>query len=287
MIMSVCSDKGAPGVTTLATALSLVWPGDKVLVEADPSGADLPFRLHHGDSGTWLNPDPSIASLAAVARLGPTPKSIVAYAQPSSLGIPVIPGALSAERFAPLKALWPQVAAALSTEPGTVICDLGRLQPGHPALPIARASALVLLLARADLGGLFHLRERVAELTQAVGNPDRETNPVAVVISGPQKTKAKALAETTALLASIGSPARVAGFIPHDQQGAQDLWGGSATRRLAGSPLIRSVRQLAEHLLRAQPVLIPAELPAAANESVAAEVLLERESSSVEFGAVR
>ena len=45
MIIGVCSNKGAPGVTTLATALALTWPGDTVLLEADPSGADLPFRL--------------------------------------------------------------------------------------------------------------------------------------------------------------------------------------------------------------------------------------------------
>ena len=245
----------------MATALSLVWPGGKVLVEADPSGADLPFRLRHRDSGGWLNPDPSIASLAAVARVGLAPTGVGTYSQPTSLGVPVIPGALTAERFAPLKALWPQVADVLSAGSDTAICDLGRVQPGHAAMSIARASAVVLLLARADLGGLFHLRERVVELAQAVGDPTREAIAVQVVITGPPKTRSKALAETAALLESIGSPAGVAGFIPHDPQGAQDLWAGVVTRRLAGSLLIRSVRQVAEQLLRARPDLLPPDPP--------------------------
>ena len=45
VIVAVGSDKGSPGATTLATALGLVWPGDRLLCELDPRGADLPFRL--------------------------------------------------------------------------------------------------------------------------------------------------------------------------------------------------------------------------------------------------
>ena len=45
VIVSVCSDKGSPGVTTLATVLGLVWPGRRAVVEADTAGSDLSFRL--------------------------------------------------------------------------------------------------------------------------------------------------------------------------------------------------------------------------------------------------
>ena len=44
MIVAVGADKGAPGVTTAALALGMVWPTDRVVLDADPSGADLPFR---------------------------------------------------------------------------------------------------------------------------------------------------------------------------------------------------------------------------------------------------
>ena len=72
MIVSVCADKGSPGVTTLATVLGLVWPGPRAVVEADTAGSDLSFRLrpaatNGGVLGGRLAPDPSIAVLATAA----------------------------------------------------------------------------------------------------------------------------------------------------------------------------------------------------------------------------
>ena len=40
MIVTVCADKGSPGVSWTATVLGMVWPGERVLLEADPSGGD-------------------------------------------------------------------------------------------------------------------------------------------------------------------------------------------------------------------------------------------------------
>ena len=115
MIVSVCADKGSPGVTTLATVLGLVWPGPRAVVEADTAGSDLSFRLrpaatNGGVLGGRLAPDPSIAVLATAARLGLTDAGPLPYAQDTSLGVPVVPGVLSAERFRALRSLWPQVA---------------------------------------------------------------------------------------------------------------------------------------------------------------------------------
>ena len=45
MIVTVCSDKGSPGVTTLAVAIGLVWPVPRLVLEADPAGGDLAFRM--------------------------------------------------------------------------------------------------------------------------------------------------------------------------------------------------------------------------------------------------
>ena len=41
MIVSICADKGSPGVTTAATALAMAWSGELVVLEADTSGGDL------------------------------------------------------------------------------------------------------------------------------------------------------------------------------------------------------------------------------------------------------
>ena len=135
MIVSVCSDKGSPGVTTLAAALGMVWPGERVLLDADTAGGDLPFRLWSAGPGATagrLSPSPSIAQLATAARLGLTGAGPWPFAQDTSLGVPVVPGVLSAERFRPLRSLWPRIAAELAAWPGTVIADLGRLQTGQP-----------------------------------------------------------------------------------------------------------------------------------------------------------
>ena len=48
------------------------------------------------------------------------------------------------------------------------------------------------------------------------------------------------------MLASIGSPVPVVGFLAQDPAGAQGLWAGVMTRRFAGSDLVRSTRVIAE-----------------------------------------
>jgi len=105
-----------------------------------------------------------IATASSVPAAGPLP-----FAQDTTLGVPVVPGVLSAERFRALRSLWPGLAPALARWPGTVLADLGRLHQGAPTVPVAQASTAVLLVTRADLEGLFHVRDRVAELAGMVG----------------------------------------------------------------------------------------------------------------------
>lgn len=255
MIVAVCSDKGSPGASTLAVALGLVWPGRRAVVEADPSGGVLGFRMRHAESGEVLKPDPTVASLGAVARLGLPADAVLDYTQPTTLGVPVIPGPLTAERFVPLRSLWGQIATEVAAWRGTAITDLGRMQPGNAALPMARAATAVLLLAGADLEGLFHLRERAGELAGVLGDAGRDSNPMALVVTGPAKHRTQALRQVEQMQAAAGSPIPVAGFFAQDPQAAAALWGGQVTRRLAGSDLIRSARGIAETLIRWWPQL--------------------------------
>ena len=270
MIISVCSDKGSPGVSTLAAALSVVWPGERVLLDADTAGGDLPFRLWGSGSGApreRLSSSPSVASLATAARLGLTAAGPLPFAQDTSLGVPVVPGALSAERFRPLRAMWPRIAAELAAWPGTVIADLGRSQPGNDALPVAQESAAVLLVTRVDLESLAHLRDRVVELAGSVGDPGRDRSPVGVVVTGPLKARRFSVEQARQVLASIGSPVPVVGFLAYDPAGAQGLWAGVMTRRFAGSDLVRSTRATAESVLASWPSLIPSPAPAAGEDA--------------------
>lgn len=269
MIVSVCADKGAPGVSELAIALALVWPTERLLLEADTAGGDLRFRLQHADGDRLLDAQPSVLSLAADARGTLPAGGLMRYAQPSSLGVPVVPGALSAEAFSPMALLWPQVAQAAAAWPGTVIADLGRLQPGASALPVARASTAVLVLARPDLAGLYHLRDRVSELAGTVGDSSRDRTPMMVVVRAPAGLAGKAaLGQVRQLLDAAGVPAAVAGLFAEDPGAVALLRAGQCTRKLLRSDLVRSVQALAQTLLTSWPELGAA--PAVAEPTPAA-----------------
>jgi len=261
VIVTVCADKGSPGVTTLATLLGLVWPGPRAVVEADTAGSDLSFRLRPATNGGVLGgrlaPDPSIAVLATAARLGLTEAGPLPHAQDPSLGVPVVPGVLSAERFRALRSLWPLVAKGLAAWEGTAIVDVGRLTHDHPALPVARASSVVLLLTPATLEGLYHVRDRVAELSDTLGDPARTRPNLGVVVTGEMRDRRSGVEQVRQVLASIGSPAPVIGFVARDPAGAGGLWAGELTRRFAGSELVRSVRATAESVLAGWPELLP------------------------------
>ncbi|MCW2541286.1 MAG: hypothetical protein JWN95_3011 [Frankiales bacterium] len=272
MIISVCSDKGSPGVTTLCTALGAVWPSQRAVVEMDPAGGDLAFRLHSAGNVQRLSQAPSILSLAAGARSGVSPQSLTQFSQLCSLGFPVIPGALGAEAYAPMARLWPQVATICAQWQGTAIADLGRMQPGNPTLTVARASAAVLLVARPSLEGLYHLRDRVNELSSMVGDATRERNPLAVVVVAPSRGEERAVAEVRKMLDAAGSPVPVAGFLAEDDKGAAALWEGVLTRKLAKTPLLASAGVLSQTLLSWWPELYgPAGDPALAEPANTAD----------------
>ena len=176
VIVGVCSDKGSPGVTTLAVALGLVWPGEQCLViECDPSGGVLSFRMQHAEVGGLLQPEPTVASLASVVRRGLSGDGLRRFCQPTTLGVPVIPGPLTAQRWVPVRGLWPQIAKELADWSGTVIADLGRMQPGNAALPVAQAASAVLLVGHADVEGLFGLRDRAGVVGACAGRPGQGT----------------------------------------------------------------------------------------------------------------
>ena len=257
MIVSVCADKGAPGVTTLSTVLAMVWPTERVLLEADCSGGDLPFRLRHADGDRLLDPQPSVLALAADARGTLPTGGLLHYAQLSTLGMPVIPGALTAEAFTPMARLWPQVAQAAADWGGTAIADLGRCQPGDPALPVADASTAVLLLTRPDLEGLYHLRERVTALTAILPERTGARHPIAVVVRArPGREGKAAIGQVRQLLDACGSPVPVVGLFAQDPDGAAGLRAGQLSRRLLGSELVRSGRALADTVLSWWPQLL-------------------------------
>ena len=247
MIIAVGSDKGSPGATTLAVLLVLFWSGERVVCELDPRGADLPYRLAGAD-GRPLSLSPSVATLAVDSRPGSASRSPSVYGQPTRLGVSVIAGETSPARFAPLASHLPGIAAGLAAWSGTVMADLGCLQPWSPVLAVARAATVVVLVSRADTEGLGHLRERVQALAAEVGGPHRLRCPVAVVVRTDGEPPRPAVERVERLLVSVGSPAPVLGALVEDRPAAAALWSGQLSKRLHRSPLVASARSVAERL---------------------------------------
>lgn len=259
MIVAVCADKGSPGVTTLATALGMAWPGRRLLLEADPSGGDLAFWARHADTGQLLADRPGLLALAADARTGLPAEVLPRYAQPTTWGVPVVVGPPSAQAYAPMRALWPAVAEVSAGWHGTAIADLGRLQPGNPAISVARAATAVLVLTRVNVGDLYHLRERVNELAHTLGDPSRAQHPVAVVVVAPRKEAPAAVRQVTHMLAAAGSPIPVAGVAATDPTTADQLRSGKASKKVHGGDLLKSAQELAATLGTWWPHLLVAD----------------------------
>ena len=155
---------GSGGCLDAGARVGAAWPGERLVLEADPSGGDALFRLAHADGGL-LHPEPTLLSLTADARTGLDPTSLPAYAQPTSLGVPVVLAPPTPEAFA---LTGPRVAAARRGRGavGTAWCwrTWGACTPGtRPPPPCCRCRRRR-AGDRADVAGLYRLRERVAGL---------------------------------------------------------------------------------------------------------------------------
>ena len=163
-LIALASVKASPGATTAALALASMWKTAerRLLVEADPSGGDL---------GLWLGllADSGLAGLAAAARHGRESGLPWRYARELAGGTHLITAPAGAEQAAACvtaltAAKHPQELAA-GDEP--VLADCGRLYPGSPALAVAAAAAVTLLVVRPRFSELAHLEPRIRGLEQA------------------------------------------------------------------------------------------------------------------------
>lgn len=271
MIVTVCADKGSPGVSTVATVLAMVWPGERLLLEADPSGGDAALRLRT-PQGRLLARQPTVRGLAVDARGGVLPRPVSGYAQQTSLGVPVIPAAdMSSADLRRIAPQWPAVAKVAAAWTGTVVADLGRLQENSAAGWLASASASVLLVGRAGTEGMYHLRVRAAALAGRLGSPSAGRSPLAVALICPARQHTAALRDLAEHLGADPGTERVpvAGWIAEDPRGARALWEGRPGRRLTGSALVASTIGVAETLLSwGRPPAGTEPVPAATPEPV-------------------
>ncbi|MCY9785181.1 hypothetical protein KIK06_14950 [Nocardiopsis sp. EMB25] len=228
MIVAVCSLGGAPGVTSLATALAAAWPSSPVtvpvLVEADASGGDLAawhgIDLHDSPAG--------VVSLAAASRT-PVPVSLPAdvWAEAgvegaSSAHAPLVnhavelPGGL---RVVPAPADPLEAGRAvdvLAHNPSLLrtgrvsVVDVGRAVPGSAgALLVRHADVVVVLTQAGDVGHAARLRACAPILASLREEGAR----VGLAITGP-------CPHSDGEVSKVASGLPVWARIPHDPTGA-------------------------------------------------------------------
>lgn len=201
-LVAVVSVKGAPGATTLALAMSAVWPGDRPLVfaETDPSGGDVAGRF-------GLRPEPGLVTLAAACRHAATPSGsalLLSHCQEIPGGLKVLASppapaetslalAILAERWL-LLADHAQVDLVADcgrlplADLSAVATDLHRVGAGSVHRELAQANSVV-LVCRGDLSHLAHVEASLPGLRRGVRN-------VTLVVVGPSGYSTDAISRT-------------------------------------------------------------------------------------------
>lgn len=166
-IITLASAKGAPGVTTTATALALVWPRPVLLIEADVvGGSSILAGYFQGNQ----RHDRGLIDLAAALREG----RLLEGLHDASIPFPnsqarFIPGLVSPAQAGTMEKLWEPIAAVVRGLESTgtdVIVDAGRLGTVGTAMPLIREADLTLLVTRTNLPAIAATRARAATLRQ-------------------------------------------------------------------------------------------------------------------------
>jgi hypothetical protein len=243
-LIAVVSAKGAPGVTTLTVALAALTPG-AVAADLDPDGGDLALRYRRED-GAPLDLDQGLLSLAASLRRDPGDfvgaGPIDAHLQVAAGGLEVLLGVKGPDQAIGLGPLWSPLARALTESDRAVFADCGRVGPASPAMPVLLVADAVIVLARAEIDELAHLRERLRFLVATLPSRYSGRARVGVVLVAGERDRA-AGPRTEQLLRASGVAVSVLGTIADDARGAMRLRGLSHGR-VGRTTLVRSVRSL-------------------------------------------
>lgn len=231
-LICLASQKGSPGVSAAALAVAAsLRPGPgrrKLLLEADVSGGVLAIRYRQPT-------EPGLVTLAAAARAGLDDEELWRHTRelPGGLAAVVCPDGADRVQSA-LAAAGARLGRHLADRRDVdVICDLGRLAPGSPAMELAAESTALLMVARPQAEQLQPAAQRLQALKPEVDNlgwvlvGDRPHGPVDV--------------ETT-----FGFP--VVGVLADDRRTVEAIEAGAVSRRVRRHPYVRSATSLADTL---------------------------------------
>ena len=245
--LALCSASGAPGVTTIALALTWVWPqvtGGRrvVLVDADPSGSG----LLGGALRAQVAPDAGVLALAADAGPWSVDRLLAHAVALDSEGTRwVLPGISDPIQARALPSVWSafgDLAVDLHLAGIDTVIDAGRL--GHrdePSELLADADVVAIVLDP-TVTSCVAVAAALRPLTTA---RLPRSAPIPVVVGEGRPYSAREVER------ALGVDVALVAFDP--RSAAALGTGESLSGRLDRSALVRSVRSLAESLLAATP----------------------------------
>jgi MinD-like ATPase involved in chromosome partitioning or flagellar assembly len=236
-LIGIASAKGSPGSTTTALTLCAAWGGPAILVEADPAGSDLAYRLPVGAS----RPGGGL-----LGYLGEADRRGSSDPREHTVRLPSGPRALigpTPSRTRDLTGRYGDLAGHLmSIDDADVVIDCGRLTPESPAHDLLPALDALVFVTRPFVDGVAHLLARIADAVDVLP-PDARC--YVVIVSDPRDTRSHA--EVEALVDRAGLPAHVLGRLVEDPE-AVAMLSGDWSPRLEKSLLIRSASDMARRL---------------------------------------
>lgn len=266
MLFAVCSDRGAPGSSTVARVLASARGLPAVVVGADPYGDDMAQRLRP-DGSHPMAETPTVLGIGAGQTSDEPQKRSPLGLSSQSTGpryddlsregshelsplVRVVPGFMTAEQGAPTA--WRVLAEALKAQSTAVFADLGRIHTGSPSMPIVTAADAIIPVCRGDQVSVQTMTTRVELLVDAF--TDRNQRPPAVVpVVIANRRHGDAIAQMVSQIladSAAGAAVRGVGWVAWDPAGAAALDNGGDpwAKPLRKSPLMRSARKAMWHL---------------------------------------
>lgn len=253
-VLALTSAKGAPGVSTAALAMTLLWPRAALLAECDPAGGS---SVLAGYLRGTVEHSRGLLPLALAQRherleQALWPQTVPLTGDPHATSVAagagdrwLLPGLSDAAQAPSTAALWGPLGSLLASleRAGTdVVVDAGRLGTAHAPTALLRQADLVLLVMGTNLPAVAAAKARLnllredLSVTGAAGRLDGPLSSLRLLLVGEGRPySAKEIS------AACGVP--VVASLAWDPASAEVLAAGATPgRRFDSSPLMRSTR---------------------------------------------
>jgi hypothetical protein len=201
-VLALTSAKGAPGVSTAALAMTLLWPRAALLAECDPAGGS---SVLAGYLRGTVDHSRGLLPLALAQRHEALEQALwaqtvpltgdphAASATPGAGDRRLLPGLSDAAQAPSTAALWGPLGSLLASleRAGTdVLVDAGRLGAAHAPTPLLRQADLVLLVMGTNLPAVAAAKARLNVLradlsvTGSAGRTDARLSNLGLLLVG-------------------------------------------------------------------------------------------------------